>query len=368
MGILQALLKEVRAIDTHPGVKGFLQDPPSPDPVSSAAYIILDGATGVWIGHDDEVARWDTITENWTFDDFSAANTHVARVEDPGGIWYYNASTSEWVQLTLIGGLLHFLSNAPPVDPIFGTASAGSSSQGSRSDHVHNLGTPAIPAPLGAIASAGSGSSPSKDDHVHPITTGASQTVGQANDQGSGTAIALANHIHAHGSQLKDGSAHTNATNSMNGFMSSTDKSKLNAMPPFGASVFWGNSDQGMRYSGFVNMAESVEHYGEQYFKMIAGQPHIMDCEVTGLYRIDIQVTMQVDVLNNLPVEYRLGGLTSYVIPRVLRTATSLTMSRTIQLASTDSVILSMWTGNNDVLVTTLGGRAKTNTTITRLS
>ena len=328
MGILQAILKEVRAIDPHPGVKGFLQKPPVPDPVNPDAYIILDGATGAWNGHDDEVVRWDTIVKVWRFDDFSATNTHIARVEDPGGLWYYDASSNEWVRLTLIGGVLHMLSDATPIASHFGVGSSGTSSAGSRSDHVHDLGTPRIPEPVADIALVGTGSAPAKDDHVHthgdqgadgglhflttdsdagffspaqkavleatgplatavqpvgldlnataalgaategaradhvhevlapssqpttvggtqpnigisaasaradhvhPITTGLSQTVGQGNDQGSGTAIALANHVHAHGQQLADGDAHKNATTSTDGFLSKADKDKLDA-------------------------------------------------------------------------------------------------------------------------------------------
>ena len=336
MGILQAILKEVRAIDPHPGVKAFLQTPPSPDPVNPDAYIILDGATGAWNGHDDEVARWDTIVKVWRFDDFSAANTHIARVEDPGGLWYYDPLASEWVQFTLIGGALHTLSDAVPLAAHFGIADPGTSIAGSRSDHVHTLGDPAAPLPVSRLPLVGTGSAPAKDDHVHAhgdhgedgglhavvsitdagfmspahkatleatgpltiavdpealdlntvndigvategaradhvhevlapssqptniggtqpgigtsaasaradhvhaISTGLSQTVGQGNDQGSGTAIALANHVHAHGAQPADGNAHMNATTSLDGFQSKEDKTKLNSTGALGSST-----------------------------------------------------------------------------------------------------------------------------------
>lgn len=76
---------------------------------------------------------------------------------------------------------------------------------------------------------AGTGDSFSRNDHTHAIATGTPSTIGTANAEGTGTAFARNDHIHNHGSQTTP-THHAVATPSANGFMSSTDKAKLDLL------------------------------------------------------------------------------------------------------------------------------------------
>jgi hypothetical protein len=61
------------------------------------------------------------------------------------------------------------------------------------------------------------------------IVYGSAVTIGTANSAGSSDSISRADHVHDHGSQTT-GSHHAVVTTSVNGFMSATDKTKLNAL------------------------------------------------------------------------------------------------------------------------------------------
>jgi hypothetical protein len=62
-----------------------------------------------------------------------------------------------------------------------------------------------------------------------PLATGTPSTIDGTNQTGTANAFARQDHIHAHGSQT-DGTHHAAATTSVNGFMASSDKSKLDNM------------------------------------------------------------------------------------------------------------------------------------------
>lgn len=62
-----------------------------------------------------------------------------------------------------------------------------------------------------------------------PLTTGAPSSIGSANSEGTANALARQDHVHAHGDQGR-GTQHQNATTSESGFMSSTDKIKLDGI------------------------------------------------------------------------------------------------------------------------------------------
>lgn len=61
------------------------------------------------------------------------------------------------------------------------------------------------------------------------LTTGTPVTIGTTNQAGSASSFSLSDHIHAHGNQA-GGALHSNATQSTAGFMSSTDKTKLDTL------------------------------------------------------------------------------------------------------------------------------------------
>jgi hypothetical protein len=60
-------------------------------------------------------------------------------------------------------------------------------------------------------------------------TYGSPVTIGTTNSDGVNTSVARSDHVHAHGDQTV-GSLHAVATTSVNGFMSSTDKTKLDTL------------------------------------------------------------------------------------------------------------------------------------------
>lgn len=63
-------------------------------------------------------------------------------------------------------------------------------------------------------------------DHKHDISTAAPSTIGTANSEGTTSSLARADHVHNHGSQT-DPTHHALATTSSHGFLSATDKTKI---------------------------------------------------------------------------------------------------------------------------------------------
>lgn len=80
-----------------------------------------------------------------------------------------------------------------------------------------------------ATAAIGVGTTAARQDHKHDIATAAPSNIGTANDEGTSTSLARADHVHAHGAQT-DGTLHAVATDSVAGFMSPADKVKLDTL------------------------------------------------------------------------------------------------------------------------------------------
>jgi hypothetical protein len=76
------------------------------------------------------------------------------------------------------------------------------------------------------------------------VTYGSPVTIGTANADGVSTSVARSDHVHAHGNQTL-GTLHAVATAIVNGFMSATDKTKLDALKTkagrVAAGAFTGN-------------------------------------------------------------------------------------------------------------------------------
>ena len=123
----------------------------------------------------------------------------------------------------------HDISTAAPAAKGVDTAAGeGSATTMARSDHWHQSNT--APADVtAAVAAIGTSTEPARADHKHNISTGTPVTIGTANSAGSGTALALANHVHDHGT-LAGGDRHSVATTSVAGFLSASDKTKLDAI------------------------------------------------------------------------------------------------------------------------------------------
>jgi hypothetical protein len=110
------------------------------------------------------------------------------------------------------------------------TADAGTANTYARGDHRHAIVAAAASTQTPDQAnSEGVSTSFARADHGHNIPTAAPSTIGTANAQGSANSFAKSDHIHDHGSQTTP-THHAAATTSANGFMSSTDKTKLDAM------------------------------------------------------------------------------------------------------------------------------------------
>lgn len=99
-----------------------------------------------------------------------------------------------------------------------------------RSDHTHAVTSPGAPADVTkAAAAAGSSNDVARADHKHDVTTAAAIELAEANAEGSATTLARSDHTHDHGDR-SGGTLHAAATPSVNGFMSSTDKTKLDTL------------------------------------------------------------------------------------------------------------------------------------------
>ena len=122
------------------------------------------------------------------------------------------------------------LSNIAPVDVTKAAASAGVGTEASRNNHKHNVATAVVGnAQVGDTAAEGSSTSLARADHTHGVAAGSPVTVGTGNAAGSAGTFARSDHVHDHGSQT-DGTHHAAATVSVAGFLSASDKTKLDAL------------------------------------------------------------------------------------------------------------------------------------------
>lgn len=109
-------------------------------------------------------------------------------------------------------------------------ASAGVVDKYARGDHKHNISTAAVVSQTPDQANAeGTSASVARADHIHNIPAAIVTTIGTVNAKGSAASFSLSDHVHAHGAQT-DPTLHALATVSAHGFMSSTDKSKLDGI------------------------------------------------------------------------------------------------------------------------------------------
>jgi len=109
------------------------------------------------------------------------------------------------------------------------TNAEGSLHSGTRSDHSHAILTGVVSTQLPDLANAaGSSANLAKADHIHNIPAAIPISVGAANFKGTAQSVALSDHVHNHGSQTT-ATHHAVATPSANGFLSSTDKYKLDS-------------------------------------------------------------------------------------------------------------------------------------------
>jgi hypothetical protein len=97
---------------------------------------------------------------------------------------------------------------------------------------VANLNTATATPGIVAVGAAAVGSGPkiAFEDHNHSVSVGAPVAIGTANNAGVATSVVRSDHVHDHGAQTV-GTLHAVATGSVNGFMSSTDKTRFDGIP-----------------------------------------------------------------------------------------------------------------------------------------
>lgn len=119
------------------------------------------------------------------------------------------------------------VTSTAPLDVTKATAAVGVATTAARADHKHDVSTAvAGTAAIGDSAAEGTATSLARSDHKHSISSGTPVSVGTSNADGAATTFARSNHVHDHGSQTT-ATHHAVATTSANGFLSSTDKTKL---------------------------------------------------------------------------------------------------------------------------------------------
>lgn len=117
-----------------------------------------------------------------------------------------------------------------PADVTKAAAAVGTGVTLARADHKHDVSTAvAGAAAIGDAAAEGSATSLARSDHAHSIAGGSPVAIGTANADGAATTFARSNHVHDHGAQ-NTATHHAVATSGANGFMSSTDKAKLDTV------------------------------------------------------------------------------------------------------------------------------------------
>lgn len=226
---------------------------------------------GVHVAHAYEYAN---STARTTATGLTAADEgKLARQLDDDSFWVlvdYTGPT--WTELTGAGSPL---ASIAPVNVTKAAAAVGTGTTAARDDHKHDA-TTAAPSVTGVATSSGEGSAttlarsdhshqantspsnvtkaaavigtsgePARADHKHDITTAtASELTDSTNAEGSATSLARSDHTHAHGDR-SGGSLHADATTSVDGFMSASDKTKLDGLAS-GASkaiLTWGDDN-----------------------------------------------------------------------------------------------------------------------------
>lgn len=99
-----------------------------------------------------------------------------------------------------------------------------------RSNHQHGVNTGIAVTLTPDLANAiGTSANLSRSDHVHNIPTGLPVTISNANAVGVAASFAKSDHQHSHGA-LAGGTTHAAVTTTVNGFMSASDKVKLDGI------------------------------------------------------------------------------------------------------------------------------------------
>ncbi|HLD91718.1 MAG TPA: hypothetical protein VI911_12025 [Patescibacteria group bacterium] len=147
------------------------------------------------------------------------------------------------------------------------TNGEGNANSLARSNHSHALTAGVVSSQIPDQANAeGSSANIARADHIHNIPTATVSSVGSANAKGSAASFALSDHVHNHGDQTVT-THHAVATTSANGFMSSTDKTKLDNMQALVTSTTQASTV--ITYESIVQLTTPSLAIGTYTFKAI---------------------------------------------------------------------------------------------------
>lgn len=195
-----------------PTAHGTRHNPTGSDPVTTAAAVAATVGQSNSVGTANSLARSDHTHEH-------AAGTpvNVTKAANSAGVATTFARSDH----------KHDVTTAAPTAAGLGTTSGeGSATTLARSDHTHQANT--APANVTKAAAAiGTSTQPARADHKHDVTTATAVALTDStNAEGASTSLARADHTHAHGTR-GGGTLHAGATTSTAGFMSATDKQKV---------------------------------------------------------------------------------------------------------------------------------------------
>ena len=113
------------------------------------------------------------------------------------------------------------------------SAAAGTVDKYARADHKHAIVADAAASQTPDQSNAeGSSTSFARADHVHNIPSGTPVQIGTTNNAGAAASFAKSDHVHNHGNQTNDALHALVVAGVSHGFMSKTDKSKIDAELP----------------------------------------------------------------------------------------------------------------------------------------
>lgn len=123
----------------------------------------------------------------------------------------------------------HSISTGTPTQ-LMGNAvlAEGTATSLARSDHTHSVSTTGTISSISAGSASADGTADglARKDHVHSVSTGTPATIGTVNSGGVSNALPRLDHVHAHGN-LVGGTLHADATTSTAGFLSASDKQRV---------------------------------------------------------------------------------------------------------------------------------------------
>lgn len=174
------------------------------------------------------------------------------RVKYDGNVWCVSVMKNQTLVLRRNGRVFIAGNTQYQLRSEKGNASGYAGLDGSAKVAATNLSLASAAPTQVSVGSGAAGTSTNiaRQDHGHDISVGSPVAIGTANNAGAATSLVRSDHVHDHGAQTA-ATHHAVATTIANGFMSSADKSKLDAVPA--------GSDTNIQYNDGGTLAGSAE-------------------------------------------------------------------------------------------------------------